>query len=180
MMGNNKRRTRIIQMCLTALFCAFISVCSWVSIPMPSGVAITLQTFAVSLCGCVLGSLWGAVCVVLYLCVGAVGFPVFSAFSSGFGQIAGPTGGFLIGFLMLAALCGITKHIKNTCFGIIISFLGLALCHLTGIFWFASVSGNGIFFAASICSFPYLLKDIILVFLAFFTSKIKIIKKLTI
>jgi len=179
-MGDLKRKKHIVKMCLTAMFCAVITFCSWISFPMPGGVAITLQIFAVSLCGCVLGPVWGGACVAVYILVGASGFPVFSLLSGGVAQIAGPTGGFLIGFLALAVFCGISQRIKKACFGAIICFLGLVVCHFFGIVWFMVVTNNSFLSSVVICSLPYILKDIILVSAAIFTAKIKIIKKLTI
>ena len=89
-----------------AMFTAVLSVLSVLQIPMPSGVPLTLQTFAVALCGAVLGAWSGPASVALYVAVGAVGIPVFAGMKGGIAVLVGPTGGFLFGFLFLAWLTG--------------------------------------------------------------------------
>ena len=83
---------------LTAL-AAQITVPLW---PVP----ITGQTLAVLLVGSFLGASRGALSMVLYAVLGIVGLPVFSEASSGFGIIAGPTGGYIVGFIFAAAFTG--------------------------------------------------------------------------
>lgn len=78
---------------------------------MPLGeIAFTLQTFFVLLAGYFLGSRGGALAVLLYLAAGAAGLPVFSGGSAGVERILGPTGGFLLSFLLLAAIAGIATR----------------------------------------------------------------------
>jgi biotin transport system substrate-specific component len=69
-------------------------------------VPITGQTLAVILVGSTLGALRGALSMVLYLALGAVGLPWFSDASSGWGVVAGPTGGYIVGFIAAAAVTG--------------------------------------------------------------------------
>ena len=71
-----------------------------------SPVPITLQTFAVLLAGVVLGKRWGAISQALYLGIGALGMPWFTGYKSGLQALAGPTGGYLIGFILAALLIG--------------------------------------------------------------------------
>ncbi|MGI6071133.1 MAG: biotin transporter BioY, partial [Blautia sp.] len=104
-MNNKRNHTR--QLAFAGLFAAILAVLSVIQIPMPSGVPVTLQTFAVALCGCVLGRKWGFTATLLYVLIGTVGLPVFSGMKGGIGVLAGPTGGFLFGFLALAPLCGL-------------------------------------------------------------------------
>ena len=66
-----------------AMFTAVVAVLSQIAIPMPSGVPVTLQTLAVALCGYVLGSKKGAVSLLVYALLGAVGAPVFANFKGG-------------------------------------------------------------------------------------------------
>lgn len=69
-------------------------------------VPITGQTLAVLLVGSALGAARGAVSMVLYAVLGILGLPVFSDAGAGFGVIAGPTGGYIVGFIAAAALTG--------------------------------------------------------------------------
>ena len=85
----------------------FIALMAQITIPLPfTPVPITMQTFAVVLVGAVLGSKRGALAVVTYLAEGFAGLPVFLAGTSGIVKMAGPTAGYLIGFVFAAAFAG--------------------------------------------------------------------------
>ena len=101
------------DMILTAMLTAVLAVLSIINIPMPSGVPITLQTFAVALCGYVLGSRWGTLSTFLYVLIGTIGVPVFAGMQAGVGILLGPTGGFLFGFIPMAFLAGFGIKSKN-------------------------------------------------------------------
>ncbi len=75
-----------------------------------SPVPITLQTFGVMLAGLLLGPVRGALAVLVYLAMGAVGLPVFAGGTGGLGAFAGPTGGYLIGFPIGALVIGLVAH----------------------------------------------------------------------
>lgn len=144
-----------------ALFAAVIAVCAQITVPMPSGVAFTLQTFAVALCGYLLGPAYGTLSVLVYLLLGAVGAPVFSAFHGGFHVLAGKTGGYLWGFLPMAALCGMAARGKGR-WKILPYFWGvpgLLLCHLFGTLQNMLLAGGGFWALLMVYSVPYLLKD---------------------
>ena len=143
------------------MFAAVLSVLSVLTIPMPSGVPLTLQTFAMALCGYALGAKRGTAAVALYLLLGAVGMPVFAGMTGGVSRFVGPTGGFLWGFLFLAALCGFAKEQKSLAVRILFSLLGLALCHLLGVVQYSVVAATTPAAAFFTVSLPYLLKDIL-------------------
>ena len=100
-------RGNIRGMVLCGLFAAIIAVFTLITIPLPSGVPITLQTFAVALCGYTLGCGKGTAATAVYIAIGAVGLPVFSGMRGGFSVLAGPTGGYIYGFIGMTALCGV-------------------------------------------------------------------------
>ncbi|MVA76118.1 biotin transporter BioY [Auraticoccus sp. F435] len=96
------------DLALVAGFAAIIAVCALLpAIKLAGPVPITLQTFGVLLSGAVLGARRGLLAVLLYLAVGAAGLPVFSGGAAGLGVLAGPTAGYLVGFPVAAALCGL-------------------------------------------------------------------------
>ncbi len=154
---------------LSAFFAAIISVMSLIVIPSPTGIPITLQTFAVSLCGFILDWEYGTLSVIIYLTAGLLGLPVFSGLTGGIGTLFGVTGGFLIGFLPLAIGCGLSERNPQN---IIFSALGLLFCHLIGISWFVFLTESNILIALSTVSLPYIIKDIISVFAAYMISRI--------
>ncbi len=101
------RRSIGTDIALIAAFAALVAVCGLLPALKVNGlVPITLQTFAVLLCGAVLGSRRGFLAVLLYLVVGSAGLPIFSEGRAGLGVFAGPRVGYLVGFPFAAALCG--------------------------------------------------------------------------
>ncbi len=150
-----------------AMFTAILAILSQVSIPMPSGVPITLQTFAVALIGVVLAWKFGAVSVIIYILLGAIGVPVFAGFSGGAQVLVNYTGGFIWGFIFMAALCGVGSVMKNKVLGFVVGLAGLVICHLLGVLQFMIVMGMGFGESFALVSAPYLIKDVISVVLAF-------------
>ena len=106
---NNKKRSAILDMVFTAMFTAVIAVCSIISIPVGE-VPITLQTFAVCISAALLGWKRGTLSVLIYILLGAVGVPVFGGMTGGLGVLAGPTGGYIIGFLPAAVIIGLAAE----------------------------------------------------------------------
>jgi biotin transport system substrate-specific component len=93
---------------LVAGFSLLIGLGAQVSFPLPfTPVPVTLQTFAVLMAGCALGSRRGALAVLAYLEEGFAGLPVFSAGTAGIAHLFGPTGGYLVGFVAAAFVVGL-------------------------------------------------------------------------
>lgn len=153
-------RSRTQKITFIALMTAIIAVCSQLSIPMPSGMPITLQTFAIALSGFFLGFPFGLISVAVFLALGAAGVPVFASFKGGFHMLAGVTGGFLWGFLIMSALCGIFVDKKKPLLSIPLGLAGLLICHVLGIMQYSLVTGNGFWASAVLVSLPYLIKDV--------------------
>jgi biotin transport system substrate-specific component len=98
-------RSLALDIVLVAAGAALTAIAAQISIPLQP-VPITGQTLAVLLVGVTLGATRAAISLTLYAVLGIVGLPVFSDHSSGWGIIAGPTGGYIIGFIFAAALTG--------------------------------------------------------------------------
>lgn len=168
---------RIYNLVLSGLFAAITAVLTLITIPMPSGVPITLQTFAVALAGYTLGFARGTISTIVYVAIGAVGLPVFSGMQGGVGVIAGPTGGFIIGFILLTACCGAavrltgvkyrnnrkaaTQSILTATIALVFGIIGLAVCHVLGSLQYAFVSNRNFDEAFMLVSLPYIVKDIV-------------------
>lgn len=137
---NQKIRTK--QMVLIALMTAVTCVLGPLSIPLPfSPVPISLTNFAIFLAIFVLGMENGTISFIIYLLLGAVGVPVFSSFRGGFQVLAGPTGGYLIGFIFLALIMGFAldhfdRKLVPTIIGMII---GMVVCYAFGTVWLAKL-----------------------------------------
>ncbi|MBX6320895.1 MAG: biotin transporter BioY [Rhodospirillaceae bacterium] len=83
----------------------FVAASAQIQVPLWP-VPITMQTFAVLLVGAAYGARLGAATLALYLIEGAAGLPVFAGLSGGPGIIVGPTGGYIVGFVLAAGLVG--------------------------------------------------------------------------
>ena len=102
-----RTQNRTTLLILTALFAALTAVGAWISIPLPfTTVPITLATMGAS-AGALLGPWYGSLSMIIYLLLGAVGAPVFHNMTGGLGILTGPTGGYLIGYITSALLCGL-------------------------------------------------------------------------
>ncbi len=96
-----------VRAVLVVLGSALIALAAQLAIPLPgSPVPVTGQTFAVLLVGAALGPRFGPVSVALYVVEGLIGLPVFTGGTSGATRIAGPTGGYLAGFVLAAFVVG--------------------------------------------------------------------------
>lgn len=96
---------------VSVLVAALTAAFAQVTVPYPfSPAPVTLQTAGVYLAGLLLGPLWGAFSLVLYVLVGVAGAPVFAGGSAGYGVLVGPTGGYLVSFPIAAALIGVLVH----------------------------------------------------------------------
>src|SRR3989338_5867789 len=100
-------RYKLKGMVFAALFAALTGAVAWFKIPLPfTPVPITLQTLMVLLSGAMLGSYYGALSMIIYLILGALGLPVFAGGSSGVGALLGPTGGYLFSYPVAAFFIG--------------------------------------------------------------------------
>lgn len=125
-------------MALMGLMTAVICVIAPFSITIPfSPVPLSLGTLAIYFVISVLGMKRGVISVLLYLLLGFVGIPVFSNFTGGIGKVLGPTGGYLMGYLFLALICGffIDRWPGSFFLRFTGMILGTAVCYLFGTLW---------------------------------------------
>lgn len=141
-----------------ALFAALLGILSQIALPLPSGIPLTLQTFAVALCGACLGPSLGPVAVLVWMGLGAVGVPVFSGFRGGISVFAEPTGGFLLGFFALTWFCGMGAK-KGSKQAVLWASLGLLSCHAAGLVWFCVITRQPFVTGLLTASLPFLIKD---------------------
>lgn len=159
------------DMAYVAFFAVLIAVCSWISIP--TVVPFTMQTFAVFLAVGLLGGRRGTLAVLVYLLMGAVGLPVFSNFTGGLGCLLNVTGGYLVGFLIGAAVCwAFEAAFGRKTWSLVLSMvIGLIACYAFGTVWFMVVYARttasvGLGTALVMCVLPYIMPDLIKLSLA--------------
>jgi biotin transport system substrate-specific component len=162
-------RVPVAQLALAGLLAAVLAVASWVSIPFVP-VPLTLQTLAVLVAGGLLGRHWGPVSVGVYILMGLVGVPVFAGGHAGPAVIAGPLGGFLLGFVLAAFVMGMAgdaarRRGVTDRRGLAVLVLGAATASLAvyvvGVPWFMAVTGMSLHAAMTFAFFPFILGDVL-------------------
>ena len=133
-----KKKFSIRQIALVGLMTAVTCILGPWALHIPiSPVPISLGMLAIYFVTSVLGMKLGFVSVTIYLLLGLTGLPVFTDFMGGPGKLLGPTGGYLIGYLFMALICGFftdkwSDKIVINFFGML---LGTAACYLFGTLW---------------------------------------------
>lgn len=144
-MTSTPAATRARDLARIAVFAALIAALTLLGSFQVGIVPITLQTLGVLLAGAILGPKNGPLAVLLYLAVGAIGIPVFAGGHAGIGTLIGPTGGFLLGFVLAAWVVGIlTRRILPAypfwpALGIML--LGSIAVYAVGAPWLAATVG---------------------------------------
>lgn len=154
------KRQSPLHMVLAALFCALAAVLAQIQIPLPA-VPISLTTLAAYLCGALLPPRHAAASMLCYALLGAVGVPVFSGFVSGPSILAGPSGGFIFGFALMAWLTArLVRRLGASPRALVIAMAaGTIACYALGTAWFILVTGTGVAGALLTCVVPFLPGD---------------------
>lgn len=117
-----------------------IGIFSQAALHLPfSPVPIVLQSHICLLLGALMGSRLGTLAVLAYLIEGALGLPVFSFGRSGFGMLLGPTGGYLMGYLLGAFVSGFFMERGRAALALILGNLAIYLCGLPQLSCFVGV-----------------------------------------
>ncbi len=136
---------RIITILKILLASCFIAICAQIKIPLYfTCIPLTVQTPAIMLVGALLGSRKGAMAVLCYLVQGCAGFPVWAGGASGFLHFMGPTGGYLMAFVVQAYMIGwFLERQRSMKLTKIMGILLLAICIQLGIgsLWLAQFVG---------------------------------------
>ncbi len=140
---NGKRALTVRRMAYIALMTALLCICAWITVPFT--VPFTMQTFGVFCALLLLGGRDGTLAILLYLLLGGVGLPVFSGFRGGLGSLLGPTGGYLVGFLLIGVCCLLAEPYASGSRKRLALVLGAGtlLCYAAGTVWFAAVAAYG-------------------------------------
>ncbi|MCR5302556.1 MAG: biotin transporter BioY [Lachnospiraceae bacterium] len=145
------------DICYTAIFTAIIAVMAQISIPLPGGVPLTLQTLAVPLAGIVLGAKRGTISTLIYVLLATVGVPVLANMTGGIGAVFGVTGGFILSFPIMAFISGLAadKGIKNPlCWAGLLG--GVLINYAAGTVWFVYAADSTVSVALAACVIPFI------------------------
>lgn len=154
---------KINELTKMSICIAIICISAYISFPLPfSPVMITAQTIAINLVALILTPKQSFIVTLLYIILGAFGLPVFSGGTSGFGRIFGPTGGFILGFLIITPLMSYFKG-KDYNFKRYLSvtiIIGMIVLYAIGTIFMSIVQKISIVQALSLAVFPFIVGDI--------------------
>ena len=136
---------RLFDAMLVAGFSLVIALSAQAAIPLPfTPVPVTLQTFAVMLTGCLLGSVRGGLAALAYVVEGSAGLPFFSGGTAGIAHLLGPTGGYLVGCVAAAFVAGLLVEggFARRGLGLLLTLAAADLSvFLPGVIWLAAFTG---------------------------------------
>ena len=163
---SRKTSTVLIRISLASLFAALTALGSFIAIP--SGpIPIVLQNLFALLAGLVLGPLLGGAAVALYLFAGILNFPVFAGGGGGIARFAGPSGGYLPGYLLAAIISGLIAGRPRLCGGTSLPRIiaavaaGLLVIYIPGVAWL-KIRGGLSWIKAFMAGFvPFIIGDIL-------------------
>lgn len=155
------------QIVLAALLTALTAVCAQIQIPLPA-IPLSLTTFAVYLCGALLPPRFSAFSMLAYALLGLIGVPVYAGFVSGPSVLFGPTGGFLVGFILCAPLTGrLVQRFGPSLRGLCCAMgAGTLVCYALGTAWFMLITGSSAAASLAACVLPFLPGDAVKIALA--------------
>ncbi|MDD2414428.1 MAG: biotin transporter BioY [Eubacteriaceae bacterium] len=162
-------KTKTSRMVRVAMVTAVICILGPLSIPIPiSPVPISLTQLGIYLAIYALDKKGATLATLLYLLIGAVGLPVFSGFGGGIGKLAGPTGGYLIGFVFLAVIgsLAVDRYPDSRLKTAVGFVLGNLVIYLFGSVWLSVVAGVSFLQALAVGVVPYILFDVAKMLLA--------------
>ena len=171
----SKRNSASYDIAVIAVSAALITICSWISVQV-GPVPVTLQTMAVLAVLLTAGGRRGTIAITVYLALGAVGVPVFAGFKGGPAAFAGPTGGFLAGFIAAALVYWLleqpvfarlmTTQKKRIIIGFLASLIFEIVMYTVGVIWFMTVYAAqtgpvGLVTVLGWCVIPFIIPDLI-------------------
>lgn len=159
-MRSLKVRLKINGITRSALFAAMLCMLCPLAVPV-GPVPVTMGTFVVFLAGIVLEWKQAAAAVLVYLLAGLIGLPVFSGGRGGFGVFAGPTGGYLWSYLLMAILVSRMSKRGGWARAALANTFAALLCYLVGTIQFMAVADANLRVALALCVWPFMPFDVI-------------------
>lgn len=152
------------EMTRMALMVAMNCVSAYIIIPLPFSLSpIALQTLIVNLTGYVLNAKQAFMTMLVYLLVGLAGVPVFTGGSAGPGKLFGPTGGYIIGFLVTAVFLAYFRGEKYSFkrYALLGCVIGIPLIYVFGVVQLKLITGMGWDKAIMTGALPFIPLDIV-------------------
>lgn len=156
-----RREKTIYALTMTAAAAAALCVLAPWAVPL-GPVPVSLCTLLIYLSGWLLSPGRTAAAAAVYVLVGAAGLPAFSGFLGGVGHLAGPTGGYIVGYVPFAFLCAVFVRRFPARWWMQMGgmVLGTAVLYAVGTVWFCVQTQTPLAGALAVCVLPFLPGDI--------------------
>lgn len=167
MKDDKKSVFTVREMVFIAICAALICVLAPISVPV-GAIPISLGTFAIYFSAALLGGKRGTIAVIVYIMLGVVGLPVFTAMRGGAAVLFGATGGYIIGYIPLAFLTGVFSDMRSKLhwtmpLGMV---LGTVVMYTFATAWYMIINGCTLAAALLACAVPFLVFDAVKMVLA--------------
>jgi len=168
------QKVKTVDLILCGLFAALSGILSQLMIPI-GAVPITMTHIPVFLAAGLLGAKYGTVSQIIFVLLGAAGVPVFAGFSGGIGRITGPTGGFIVGYILCVFVAGIITDRWGKSIKILLLAMtcGMITSYFSGLLWYMYITKADFITGFFICVLPFLLGDSMkIVFSSFLANRL--------
>lgn len=155
-----RRERAVYDLTMTAVFAAALAVLAPWAVPF-GPIPLSLCTWMIYLSAWILSPGRALAAVTVYVLLGAAGLPVFAGFLGGVGRLAGPGGGYILGYLPMSVICALTvqRFGKTRWLSLLGLTLGTVVLYAVGTVWFCMQTGTHAAGAFSVCVLPFLPGD---------------------
>ena len=155
------------ELAVTGILAAILCVFAPFSLPL-GAIPLSFATLAVFLISCLATPTKCVAAVIIYILFGAAGIPVFSGFTGGFQQIAGLTGGYIIGYIPCAFIVSllINKFPDKKSLYPVSMMIGTVICYILGTAWYSLQTATDFWASLAVCVLPFVIGDTIKIILA--------------
>jgi biotin transport system substrate-specific component len=166
-------KLKTVDIFTIALFSTLTAIGAYIYIPLPfSAVPITLQTMFTYIAGAILGGYLGALSQMIYILIGVAGLPIFAGGGSSLSVLIGPSGGYLIGFIIAAFVIGELKKIKRGGVWLFICMvIGTMIIYVLGVIQLMNWAKINLNQAIGLGVLPFIFGDLIKILLATYITQ---------
>ena len=168
-----KAKNKVYPLAMTAVMAAVMCVLGPMSIPI-GPVPISFTNLAIYISLYLLGWKRGTLSYLVYMLIGMVGMPVFSGFQGGLAKLAGPTGGYLVGFWLMILIGGLIMEAckRNSWLTMLGMAVGVAADYALGTAWFVFQTESTLAHALDVCVYPFIPFDLAKIVIAVLFGKL--------
>lgn len=157
---------KIKTLCTASVFCALLCVAAPLSIPV-GPIALSLASYIIAITALVFDFRISISVLSIYVLLGCVGLPVFQAFGGGISHLAGPSGGFVLGYFPFLTVCSIFGRNCNAFKTSLVIGLATLILYMCGLIHFMLVTESNIFTALVVTVVPFIPGDVLKALLVF-------------